>query len=162
MRVPLWCHICLDPWYDDLSTPYACARQRCVSDPSHISVAPLNTYTFLKLASHRKVRWAGDCMGSILGDPLDHTVEWRTCAGPTERTLGNRSTALSVPQSSGRLSSGAVGVVMGVIILCIYSYKPGDVQHTAEHCTIIRRHRRSLLGVHLQHAAHTGYCRTWY
>jgi hypothetical protein len=23
-------------WYDDLSTPYACARQRCVSDPSHI------------------------------------------------------------------------------------------------------------------------------
>jgi hypothetical protein len=23
-------------WYDDLSTPYACARQRCVSDPGHI------------------------------------------------------------------------------------------------------------------------------
>ena len=35
-------------WYDDLSTPYACARQRYVSDPSHIhTVAPLNTYTFL-------------------------------------------------------------------------------------------------------------------
>ena len=30
-----------------LSTPYACARQRCVSDPSHTTVAPLNTYTFL-------------------------------------------------------------------------------------------------------------------
>ena len=35
-------------WYDDLSTPYACARQRRVSDPRHIPVAPLNTYTFLK------------------------------------------------------------------------------------------------------------------
>ena len=37
-------------WYDDLSTPYASARQRCVSDPSHtVPVAPLNTYTFLKI-----------------------------------------------------------------------------------------------------------------
>ena len=27
-------------WYDDLSTPYACARQRCVSDPSHIHRSP--------------------------------------------------------------------------------------------------------------------------
>ena len=37
-------------WYDDISTPYACARQRCISDPSHIPVAPLNTYTFLKVS----------------------------------------------------------------------------------------------------------------
>ena len=46
-------------WYDDLSTPYACARQRCVSDPSHTTVAPLNTYTFLNLAEPRACAQTG-------------------------------------------------------------------------------------------------------
>jgi hypothetical protein len=48
-------------WYDDISTPYACARQRCVSDPSHIPVAPLNTYTFLKVSARVVLHEASDC-----------------------------------------------------------------------------------------------------
>jgi len=41
---------------NDLSTPYACARQRCVSNPSHAPVAPLNTDTFLEKSARRANR----------------------------------------------------------------------------------------------------------
>ena len=53
-------------WYDDLSTPYACARQRCVSDPSHIHVAPLNTYPFL----NEVCAWCGTQAAVLIRFPL--------------------------------------------------------------------------------------------
>ena len=57
-------------------------------------------------------RWAASEQkdGSIFGDPVLLSAEGRTGAGPTEMTLGNRSTALSVPHRSARPPPAAPGL----------------------------------------------------
>ena len=56
-------------------------------------------------------RWAASEQkdGLIFGDPVLLSAEGRTGAGPTEMTLGNRSTALSVPHRSARPPPAAPG-----------------------------------------------------
>ena len=57
-------------------------------------------------------RWAASEQkdGLIFGDPVLLSAEGRTGAGPTEMTLGNRSTALSVPHRSARPPPAAPGL----------------------------------------------------
>ena len=51
----------------------------------------------------------------MFGDPLDPTGEWRTFAGPIESACSHRSMALSVPQSTGHIFSGAAGTPLELL-----------------------------------------------
>ena len=80
---------------DDLATPYARARQRCVSDLSPISRSSADTYTFLK----KKSEYAGESF--IMADALPGAA-----AAPVSALPGRGSRAHA---SSGLASSGASG-----------------------------------------------------
>jgi hypothetical protein len=83
---------------------------RASSRPSRRAPTPARRRTAARGGprAHRKT-------GSTFGDPVLLSPEWRTGAGPTEMTLGNRSTALSVPHRSARPPPAAPGLPLGLL-----------------------------------------------
>ena len=57
-------------------------------------------------------RWAASAWkdGSIFGDPVPLSAEWRTCAEPTRRRDETKPRAVSVPRRSGRPSPATPGL----------------------------------------------------
>ena len=57
-------------------------------------------------------RWAASAWkdGSIFGDPVPLSAEWRTCAEPTRRRDETKPRAVSVPRRSGRRSPATPGL----------------------------------------------------
>ena len=95
-------------WYDDLSTPYTSARQRCVSDLSPISVAPLNPPSLHKSRFSRSCRAAQRHSGPQVSKwvlkpyitPLERTITrfQRTCSRTA--TCSRRTTLSSTHAES--------------------------------------------------------------